>query len=108
MSRFTAADEPGAVFGSVLMALANVNAFCNVDEPAAVVTTSAAPLATLWLGVIAVNAVELIGVMPDSAAPPSVAEIEPAVVGKFEPVTVIEVPPNAGPAVGVIAVGVGT
>src|SRR3954470_20998633 len=82
------------------MPLAYVNALVMVLEPAAVVTTRlASPGACA--GVVAEKLVAVLGVMLVSGTPPSVAVMEPAVVGRPEvAVTVIRVPPSDGPLAG--------
>src|SRR5918998_959686 len=92
----------GAVFGSIRMPLEYVNAAGVGLEPAAVVTTRfATPGARA--GVVAEKLVAELGVMLVSGAPPSVAVIEPAVVGRPEVAfTVIRVPPSEGPLAGLM------
>ena len=78
----------GAVFGEIWMLLRYVYAEANVSEPIAVDIDSAT-LPVACGGVTAVNVLASTGVIEVNARPPSVAVIEPAVVGKFAPVTVI-------------------
>src|SRR5512138_880507 len=76
----------GAVLGIAEIVFRKENAFDSFVVPAAVVMISGSPFSAPCIGVIATNALGLTGVT-FSGRPPSVAVIEPGMVGSPVPVT---------------------
>src|SRR5436190_19745519 len=99
--------ELGAVVGAIVVPLLYVNMLCEVYVPPAVVTaigttpgSCGGTVAVKWLASTTDRLIR--------SAPPMVPVIAPGVVGKLAPVTVIVLPPWAGPVAGETDVTVGT